>query len=93
MGPASLAYFALDPDNRVPVTLAGARVLFNGFPAPLIYASDKRSAAIVPFEVAGQPTAEVRIEYNGILSAPVTVPVTNTMPGYSPPAPAAPARS
>ena len=81
MGPAALAYFALDSNNRVPATLAGARVLFNGFPAPLIYASDKQSAAIVPFEVAGQSTAEIRVEYNGNLSAPVTVPVTNTMPG------------
>lgn len=81
MGPATLAYFALDSNNRVPATLAGARVLFNGVPAPLIYASDKQSAAIVPFEVAGQATAEVRVEYNGNLSAPLTVPVTNTVPG------------
>jgi uncharacterized protein (TIGR03437 family) len=81
MGPASLAYFALDSNNRVPATLAGARVLVSGYPAPLIYASDKQSAAIMPFEVAGQATAEVRVEYNGNLSAPVTVPVTNTMPG------------
>jgi uncharacterized protein (TIGR03437 family) len=81
LGPASLACFALDSNNRVPATLAGARVLFNGFPAPLIYVSDQQSAAIVPFEVAGQPTAEIRIEYNGNLSAPMTIPVTNTMPG------------
>ena len=81
LGPPSLAYFALDSNHNVPTALAGARVLINGLPAPLIYVSDKQSAAIVPFEVSGQPTAQVRAEYNGTVSAPVTVPVTNTMPG------------
>lgn len=81
MGPSTLAYFTLDANNRIPTSLAGVRILFNGNPAPLIYASDKQSAAIVPFEVENQPTAEIRVEYNGTTSAPVSVPVTNTMPG------------
>jgi uncharacterized protein (TIGR03437 family) len=81
MGPSTLAYFTLDANNRIPSSLAGARILFNGNPAPLIYAGDKQSAAIVPFEVENQPEAEIRVEYNGTTSAPVSVPVTNTMPG------------
>jgi uncharacterized protein (TIGR03437 family) len=81
LGPADLAYFALDSQNRVPATLGGARVLFSGFPAPLIYTSDKQSAAIVPFEVQGLAVTVVRVEYGGNASGPYSVAVANTMPG------------
>ncbi len=81
MGPTGLTYAALDANNRFPTSAAGARILFNGIPAPMIYASDKQSAAIVPFELAGQATAQVQVEYNGTVSAPMTLPVTGAMPG------------
>lgn len=81
MGPAALAAFQLDANNRLTTQLAGTRVLFNGVAAPLIYTSDLQSAAIVPFGIAVGPTAQVVVEYNNHASAPVTVPVTNTMPG------------
>lgn len=81
IGPAALAGFSMDASNHIPAGLANTRILFNGIAAPLIYASDQFSAAIVPFELAGQTEAQVVVEYNGNSSAPFTMPVTNTAPG------------
>lgn len=81
LGPSTLATFALDPSNRIPTTVAGVQVLFNGTAAPVIYASDKQAAAIVPFEMAGQTNVQVIVQYNGKASVPVTMSVSNTQPG------------
>jgi uncharacterized protein (TIGR03437 family) len=80
MGPTSFTPFQVGANNRLATELAGASVLFNGTPAPLIYVSDQRSAVIVPFGITG-PTAQVVAEYNSNVSAAFTVPVTNTLPG------------
>ena len=81
LGPAVPAHYTLDANNRIPTSLAGVQVLFNGAAAPVIYASDKQINSIVPFELAGQSTAQVVVQYNVQTSAPIAVPVTNTMPG------------
>jgi uncharacterized protein (TIGR03437 family) len=62
-------------------TLAGARVLFNGIAAPLVYVSDRQSSAIVPAAVAGGSTVDVQVEYSGVRSGAVTVPVLEARPG------------
>ena len=81
MGPVTLTTYTLDANNRLPTLLAGTRVLINGTASPLLYTSDKQTAAVVPFGVAGQSTVQVQVEYDGVASAPVTVPVTNTITG------------
>jgi uncharacterized protein (TIGR03437 family) len=90
LGPANLAFFQLDSNNRIPTQLAGVRILFNGIPAPLIYVSSGQAAAIVPFEVGSafvnrpidaRSTAQIEVANNGNVSASVTVPLTDTMPG------------
>jgi hypothetical protein len=80
LGPASLAYFQFGANNLMPTQLAGVRVLFNGNPAPLIYASNGQVSAIVPFAVDGQSTAQIEVENNGAISSSVIVPITNTLP-------------
>jgi uncharacterized protein (TIGR03437 family) len=80
MGPAELAPLRLTED-RLATALAGARILFNGVPAPLVYVSDKQSSAIVPYAVAGRTSVEVQVEYQGVQSDPVTVPVLPSRPG------------
>jgi len=37
-GPSSLTTYQWDPDGRIATSLAGTRVLFNGVPAPILYA-------------------------------------------------------
>jgi uncharacterized protein (TIGR03437 family) len=81
LGPAQLAGLAIGPDGRLTTTLSGARVLFDGTPAPLVYASATQISAMVPFGVAGRPSSNVQVSYNGILSAPVSVPLKAAAPG------------
>jgi uncharacterized protein (TIGR03437 family) len=58
----SAVQIVIPPQPLAASKLAGVRVLVGGFPAPLIYATDKQSAAIVPFEMTGQATTEIRVE-------------------------------
>ncbi|HEV3196885.1 MAG TPA: hypothetical protein VGZ73_03235 [Bryobacteraceae bacterium] len=90
LGPASLPTFQLDSNNRIPTQLAGVRILFNGIPAPLLYVSDGQAAAIVPTEVGSafvnrpidaKSTAEIEVVNRGSVSAPITIPLTDTRPG------------
>ena len=82
LGPASPAGMQLTSDGRrVTTTLAGTRVLFDGLPAPLVYVSASQLSAVVPCAIAGKTTAQIQVEYLGVLSAPVTVPVARARPG------------
>ncbi len=81
VGPSELARFQVGSDGRVPTTLAGTRILFDGEPAPLIYVSDQQSSAIVPYDVAGKAIVNVQVEYNGVLSNAVESPVFESRVG------------
>ena len=81
MGPSDLVPLHVTPDARLDNALAGTRVLFNGVAAPLLYVSAGQVSAIVPTAVAGSSTADVQVEYNGVRSPTVTVPVLDARPG------------
>ncbi len=81
MGPPELVRLRLTEDRTLATTLGGTRILFNGAAAPLLYVSDKQSSAIVPYAVAGRTSVDVQVEYQGVRSDPVTVPVLRSRPG------------
>jgi uncharacterized protein (TIGR03437 family) len=56
-------------------------VLFDGVAAPMIYTVKNQVSAVVPYEIAGQSSTQVQVEYNGIRSVAVTVPVLPAVPG------------
>lgn len=62
-------------------SLANARVLFDGEPAPVLWVKSGQLAAVVPFGVAGRSAAQVAVEYRGRASAPVSVPIQAASPG------------
>ncbi|MEO8126624.1 MAG: hypothetical protein ABI822_05990, partial [Bryobacteraceae bacterium] len=82
LGPAVLNTLQLTTDRRFLTTsLGGTRVLFDGVPAPMIYARDEQVSVIVPYAIAGRPVdSEVRVEYSGNLSNAVRLPVTQSAP-------------
>jgi len=82
MGPATLATAQLDAQGKVATTLAGTQVLFDNIPAPLVYSSATQVAAIVPYEVAGQPSTQIVVTRNGQRSTPQTLPVIATAPAF-----------
>lgn len=81
MGPSELVPLRVTGDRKLAVALADTRILFNGLPAPLVYVSDKQSSAIVPYAVAGKSSVDVQVEYQGMRSEAVTVPVLASRPG------------
>jgi uncharacterized protein (TIGR03437 family) len=81
IGPPNMVSLTLTGDRRLATTLADTRIWFDNVAAPLVYVSDQQSSAIVPYAVAGQASVDVQIEYKGVRSDPVTVPVLASRPG------------
>jgi uncharacterized protein (TIGR03437 family) len=75
IGPPALAGLQLDSSGAVSRSLAGARILFDGTPAALVYVSSGQVSAVVPYQVGGNPTTTLVAEYQGRRSNPVVLPV------------------
>ena len=80
LGPDTLTV-ATPSGGLFPKTLGGTQVLFNGTAAPLVYASATAVAAIVPYSLDGQTSAQVSVAYQGKTSRVATIPVAPTSPG------------
>ena len=66
IGPATPAYAIADPSTgKLATSIGGVEVLFNGAPAPMIYASSTQVSAVVPYEMALIPNPSLWIEYAG----------------------------
>jgi trimeric autotransporter adhesin len=78
LGPAQLTQAAL-VNGRVPTTLAGATVFFNGAPAPILYTSSGQVGVVAPFNISGDK-ADVVVTYQGQVSSALTVSVAASAP-------------
>ena len=81
VGPATAASFGLTDGGAMDTIAGNTRVLFDGIPAPVYYASATQTSVFVPYEVAGRPTTTVRLEYLGVLSDPIIYTVVPAQPG------------
>ncbi|MEO5925581.1 MAG: M12 family metallopeptidase [Bryobacteraceae bacterium] len=81
LGPANLTLGALDQNGRLSTSVGSTRVLFNEFPAPIVYASDKQTSVIVPAEVAGKTFTVISIERSGTVTTVDTASVISSLPG------------
>ncbi len=75
IGPVLLTPMRLTEEGLMPTTLADTRILFNGVPAALLYVSEIQSSAIVPYGVIASPSVRVSVEYKGVSSDNITLPV------------------
>ncbi len=80
IGPPSIAGLALNAQGLVATTVGETRVLFDGVPAPIIYALAGQTSVIVPYAVAGRASTQMVVEYQGRRSDPVTLPVAPSAP-------------
>src|SRR5262249_12999295 len=71
----------LNGQGRIPTTLSGVQVLFDGVAAPLIYVSERQISAMVPFGVAGKASVQIQVVYNGVSSDLLQKPVVASAPG------------
>jgi uncharacterized protein (TIGR03437 family) len=81
MGPAKLAPLQQDANTLVSTQVGGVRVLFDGVAAPLVYVSATQCSAVVPYLGALKATTHVQVEYQGVRSDPLEIPVSSTAPG------------
>jgi uncharacterized protein (TIGR03437 family) len=82
MGPATAAYATTDPaTGKLATTIGGLRVLFNGIPAPMIYASSTQVSAVVPYEVASVANPSVWIDFAGQTSNAYQLSLATATPG------------
>ena len=80
IGPATPAYFTLGADGKAATNLGGVQVLFDGLPAPLIYASATQINAIVPYEVAGKTVTSIAVSFSGANILAGGIPITDAAP-------------
>lgn len=80
MGPSALSSYELNSGGFIEKAAATTRVLFNGIAAPILYTSDGQVSAVVPYGVSGS-AANMVVEYNGIQSATIAVPLSTALPG------------
>jgi uncharacterized protein (TIGR03437 family) len=80
IGPPTPAFLTLTNPWLVANALEGVHVLFDGVPAPVLYASAEQINAVVPYEVGNQTSTQVQVEYLGVLSPPVSLPVAAVAP-------------
>ena len=81
LGPAELATGQWSPGNTLPRQAAGVEVIFNGMPAPVVYASSAAISIITPFGANGLKQVPIQIGVNGVMSAVQNVPVAVAAPG------------
>jgi uncharacterized protein (TIGR03437 family) len=78
IGPSASATASSLP---LPYTLGGYQVKIGGLLAPLLYVSSGQINCQVPFEVAGQTSAQVTVTNGTVTSSPSTVNLTSSAPG------------
>jgi uncharacterized protein (TIGR03437 family) len=83
-GPATGAALQFDSSKNIATTLAGVRVFFDEFPAPILYAQSEQINAQVPWELAGKTTAQMHVEYNGVSTRTGVVTLQASAPALFP---------
>ena len=83
-GPATGAPLQFDSSEKIATTLAGVRVFFDEFRAPILYAQSEQINAQVPWELAGKTTAEMHVEYNGVSTRTGVVTLAPSAPALFP---------
>jgi len=82
LGPPQGVAFTLDPESRrLPETLAGVAVTFDGVAAPLFYVSEHQINLQAPFEIFGKTTTRLRVSVEGLDPAELVVEVAEAAPG------------
>jgi uncharacterized protein (TIGR03437 family) len=80
VGPAPLANGVV-VNSTFNTTAGNTRVLFDGVPAPVIYASATQTSVMVPYGITGRSTTNIVVEYSGVQSSPNSYFVSAAVPG------------
>ena len=82
IGPDVGVVYQPDAQGGAPRQLAGVQVLFDGQPAPVLYAQSRQINAVAPVELSGQPQTTITVVYNQITFGSIQASVSRAgMPG------------
>jgi uncharacterized protein (TIGR03437 family) len=81
IGPATGVAYQPDAQGQIPRQLAGVQVLFDGQPAPVLYAQSQQVNAQAPVELSGKTQTNITLVYDQATLGSITSPV---MPFGSP---------
>jgi uncharacterized protein (TIGR03437 family) len=81
IGPDIGVVYQPDAQGNVPTQLGGVQVLFDGVPAPILYAQSRQINAIAPVGSAVNGTRQVAVTYNNKRFGPAVAQTTFGSPG------------
>ncbi len=82
LGPREGVSFTLDPrTGRIPTTVAGVSITFDGVPAPLFFVSFGQVNLQIPYEVANRGSARMVVNGEGLDPAAVDIGLYRAAPG------------
>jgi uncharacterized protein (TIGR03437 family) len=84
LGPTDLKKLGdqpLEPSGLVRDNLFGVRILFDGIPGRMVYVRQDTCAVVIPYFGAIKATTHVQVEYQGVRSDPLEIPISPTGPG------------
>ncbi len=81
LGPETGVAYLPDDQGMVPRQLARVQVLFDGEPAPVLYAQSRQVNAQAPFELSGKTLTTISLVYNDVTVGSVTLPANQGKPG------------
>jgi hypothetical protein len=74
IGPKALVTLAVVGGTKIATQIGTTQVLFDELPAPMLYASDTQTSAIVPYAVSGHTSTQLVVVFNGTRSKGLAVP-------------------
>lgn len=78
-GANPIAAASYGSDGYLPVEVGATRVYFDNIAAPMIYSYSQQVSVVAPYGISG--TTQVQVEYAGLRSQPVAIPVGASAPG------------
>jgi uncharacterized protein (TIGR03437 family) len=81
IGPDKEAGAQLTAEGNFATTLSGMRVLFDGLPAPLLYAGWNQISTVAPLALEGRDRTVIQIERDGTAGPRQTVAIVKASPG------------
>ncbi|HXA48914.1 MAG TPA: IPT/TIG domain-containing protein [Candidatus Acidoferrum sp.] len=80
IGPTSVTQSTPAGGGKISTSLANTQVLFDGVPAPLLYASSTQVMAIVPYGIDGKAGTQMQVKNGSLSSDLVALPVAQAAP-------------
>ncbi len=81
MGPATGVAAQANAQGAYPTELAGVQVLFDGTPAPLLYAQSEQINVVTPASFVNSAYANIQVTYNRQQLPNIAVPIVAANPG------------